>query len=103
MLLAKKPYTTAPITSNRSVTTATFQATRRQRACENMLGRFERVSNTADRFDQRLRIPLIDFVAKVVHVDIDDVTERVEVIAPHVIEDLGAREHMTRVPHQVLE
>ena len=45
--------------------------------------------------------PSVQLLAQVAHVGLDDVRIAVEVVAPHVIEDLRLREHEARVLHEV--
>src|SRR5579872_273260 len=67
------------------------------------LSRLNLVANAPHRFDQFAREALIDLVAQVVNVGIDHVGERVQVVAPDMVGDLGTRQHLSRVAHQVLE
>ena len=46
---------------------------------------------------------MIDLLAQVVNIDIDDIGEGLKIIAPDRIDNLRAREHLARMAHQVLQ
>ena len=61
------------------------------------------VACAADGMNERSRLPLVDLLAKVADVDVDDLRAGIEAVAPVVVEDLGAAEHAAGVLHQVAE
>src|SRR5260370_35299843 len=50
-----------------------------------------------------MREALVNLVAQVVNVNIHNIRERIQVVAPHCIDDLCTREHPTRMAHQIFE
>src|SRR5260370_6544644 len=46
---------------------------------------------------------MIDLLTQVVNIDIDNIGEGLKIIAPDRIDNLRAREHLTRMVHQVLQ
>src|SRR5260370_7820036 len=57
----------------------------------------------ANRMQQSLGETLIDLRAQPRDVHVDDVGLRVEMIIPHVLEQHGASDDLTRVLHEILE
>ena len=45
----------------------------------------------------------VDLLAQVRHVGLDDARFAAEVVLPHVVEDLGLREHASRIQHEVAQ
>src|SRR2546429_8931645 len=62
----------------------------------------EAVAHAADRVDQR-RLVGVDLLAEVADVCLHDAGVAIEVIAPHMIEDLGLRQDPAGVEHEVAE
>src|SRR5258706_13716017 len=61
------------------------------------------IADAADRFNGRSRERPVDLVAQVADVDVDDVRIALEREVPDVLEQLPARERLSRMLHQVLE
>src|SRR5258708_14481007 len=57
----------------------------------------------ANRMQQSLGETLIDLRAQPRDVHVDDVGLRVEMVIPHVLEQHGASDDLTRVLHEILE
>ena len=45
----------------------------------------------------------VDLVAEIIHVDIDDIGECVEVLVPHMFRNHGTGQHPSRMAHQIFE
>src|SRR5947207_4406118 len=50
-----------------------------------------------------MRETLIDLLTKVVNIDVYNIGDVFQVITPDSVNDLGAREYLTRMAHQVLQ
>src|SRR5262249_50540743 len=72
----------------------------RARACAGSSWLPEDVADAAHGLDQPR---LTELAAQVADVDLERVGARAEVVAPHVLEDLRAREHLARMLHEQLE
>src|SRR6185369_8718002 len=57
----------------------------------------------APRPDQRVRARAIELAAQPLDVDIDDVGDRIVVLVPHVLGDVGAADDVAGAPDEVLE
>ncbi|OEI67493.1 Transcriptional regulator (modular protein) [Curtobacterium sp. ER1/6] len=67
------------------------------------LGRLQHVAEPALRLDDRLGRVLVELAPEVRDVGLDDARVAVEVVLPHVVEDLRLRQHPVRVEHEVAE
>src|SRR4051794_19861199 len=61
------------------------------------------VADASHRRERRAAERLVDPQSQLMDVDLDDVGVAVEREVPDVVEDAALREHLTRVPHEVLE
>ena len=68
-----------------------------------MLVGLQHIPATANGMDQFFGSASIDFIPEVVHIDIDDVGEGIEVLIPHVFGDHGSGEHSAGMAHQIFE
>lgn len=50
-----------------------------------------------------LREVLVNFLTEIAHIDVHDIRVRIEVLVPHVFQQLPAREHLALMPHHILE
>src|SRR3954464_7292937 len=62
----------------------------------------QRVAHAAGGVDER-RAVLVELLAQVADVGLQDAGVAAEVVVPHLVEDLRAREHAARVEHQVAQ
>ena len=60
------------------------------------------VADEADGVDEG-RPELLELLAQVAHVGLDDIAVAAEVVVPDVVEDLRLREHVARVEHEVAQ
>src|SRR5207244_11875103 len=65
--------------------------------------RLQGIAHASYSVNELLAEALVDLVPQVVHVYVDDVTREVTVVCPHVVQDLGAREHLPLVPKHQFE
>jgi hypothetical protein len=63
----------------------------------------QHVSTPTNGMDEFFAAASVNLVAQIIHVDIDDVRKRVEVLVPHMFGDHGSCEHAAGVAHQVFE
>ena len=63
----------------------------------------QHIAAPANGMDQFLRSTSIDFVPEVVHIDIDDVREGIEILIPHMFGDHGPGEDAAGMTHQIFE
>ena len=75
---------------------------RARRSAELQAGDPEHVADAPQRVDQ-VGLHQVDLAAEVGDVGLDDVAVAVEVVVPHVVEDLGLREHPPGVHHEVAQ
>src|ERR1700692_761012 len=61
------------------------------------------VSRTADGVNQHPVKPSVDRLAQAADVHVDEIRLRVELQVPHALEQHGARDYLSRAPHQVLK
>ena len=61
------------------------------------------IAFAAPRPDHGLRRAVIELAAQPLHVHVDDVRDGVVVIVPDVFGDIGAGDHVSRTPRQILE
>src|SRR5262245_4531993 len=103
--------TTSPIapTSSARPTTTTAPVVVRTRTLPPKRGRRlaaiggQPVAQTTYGFDRRAAVRAVELVAQVSDVDLDDVWIALEVVRPHVREDLALGHHLAAAPKQELE
>src|SRR6266550_7053693 len=96
-------YVATPATARATVRRASEAArSRPRRDNPTLLSRPKAVADEADRMDERRSQP-VQFLAQVRHEGLHNVVVPVEVVVPHMIEDLGLREHPAGVEHEVAE
>jgi hypothetical protein len=59
----------------------------------------QHVSTSANGMDEFFAAASVNLVAQIIHVDIDDVCKRVEVLVPHMFGDHGSGKHAAGVAH----
>src|SRR4051794_3972189 len=91
--------TAAPLTAE----IARTSRSRIPRGTHLRIGAHEPVTGRANSLDRRRALPVGELPAEIPDVDVEDVGSRVVVVAPHGVQDLGAREHLVGMPHQVGE
>ena len=63
----------------------------------------ETVAHTYDGVDEFLVKTLINFLPQVSHVDIHDIGVGIEILVPHVAQQLPARQRLTLVAYEILQ
>src|SRR5919206_4311137 len=92
--------------ARRSANAAAYQSASRARTDSSTRAlrlRGQQVARAAARVDEARRRPLVDLTAQPVDVDLDRVGERVVVLVPNVLAELGAPDHPPGVAREVLE
>src|SRR6185437_8480598 len=85
--------------------TATDAAAISERRLRSVMDRSiaQHVPDTAHRMQQPWLAPGLGLAPQVAHIDAQRVGGGPEVVAPYVLEDRGAREHLAGVAHEELE
>src|SRR5438309_3986967 len=96
-------YVATPATARATVRRASEAArSRPRRDNPALLSRPKAVADEADRMDERWS-EAVQFLAQVRHECLHHVVIPVEVVVPHMIEDLGLGKHPAGVEHEVAE
>src|SRR5579863_713251 len=68
-----------------------------------LVGEAQQVAGAATRVEERRVFRAVDFAAKAIYVDFDEVGERVELLVPNVLGDFGAADDAANVTHEKFE
>src|SRR5882757_9397905 len=82
---------------------ANSAAERKLSVLKTLVGRKESVSGTANRLNHVEFEAMIDLTAQPADVAFDDAGLRIEMDAPHVLQQHAPREHPIRVAHEILQ